>query len=201
MPATLTIVVVLLGWLPEALERRRVNGWPVRATVLAAIVVAVWAHLFPMRYFFGLKQVTVGWGSDQFLADDRGGALNRVLAVLTIASGPQDTLVMLPEGLMVNYLARRANPTGQLNFTPPAIIMYGEDRMLDALRHDAPDWIGVSNVDTSEYGAALFGRDYGQLISEWISQQYERRAPLASRFNIRLMRRNAITPDTQPSDN
>ena len=195
MPATLMLVVILVGWLPRLLERRGASGWPMRAGALAGLVVVMWAFSLPMRHFYATKQTHVARGTgDHFLADRRGDAVNTLLLVLERRTTPQQTLVMLPEGLIVNYLARRTNPTGQLNFTPPAIIMYGEDAMLDAFRRNPPDWIGVTIVDTSEYGARLFGQDYARRLGAWIEANYEDARLMPSSMHIRLLKRRGPAP-------
>jgi hypothetical protein len=73
---------------------------------------------------------------------------------------------------MINYLARRENPTGQLNFTPPAIVMYGEERMLAAVKAHPPDFVVLTNVDTAEYGPRFFGEDYARTIGAWLKENY-----------------------------
>jgi hypothetical protein len=81
-------------------------------------------------------------------------------------------LVVLPEGLILNYLARLENPTGQLNFTPPAIVMYGEQEMLQAMRQHPPEFVVLTVMDTAEYGPRFFGQDYARTMGAWIDQNY-----------------------------
>jgi hypothetical protein len=177
MPAVMVAIAALLGWLPRWIELRSGSGWPVRAAVLAVLLVAVSAHLRAFDSFWSAKTHVVGSGRDRFFADSRGIAVDRLVNEIERTTNPDQTLGMVPEGLLVNYLARRTNATGQLNFTPPALLMYGEDAMLEALRRRPPDRIVILHIDTSEYGATSFGLDYAQQLVQWIEQNYEPDGP------------------------
>ena len=85
----------------------------------------------------------------------------------------QASLVVLPEGVIVNYLTRRPNPTRQLNFLPPEVLMFGEDRMLRDLEARPPDYVVLVQRDTREYGLPLFGTDYASSLSAWVREAYE----------------------------
>ncbi|MBC7784728.1 MAG: hypothetical protein H7144_12895, partial [Burkholderiales bacterium] len=94
----------------------------------------------------------------------------------------------------------RVNPSTHLQFTPPAMIMYGEDRMLGDLQRTAPDYIGIINHQTTEYDAQFFGIDYGVKMLTWVKSNYERIAVVGpsidepeSLSGITLFRRNAAS--------
>ena len=84
-----------------------------------------------------------------------------------------ETLAVLPEGVMINFLARRVNPTPYFSFMPPEVLMFGEANMLQALQADSPDWIVFFNRSASEYGYTLLGQDYGEDLMSWMKSQYE----------------------------
>ncbi len=172
MPAMLMMIAMLLDWVPELLRRAGGSGWPVRATALGALSVLVFAHLRLNAALYSIKTEVVGRDGDLFYSDRRGAVVDAVVEELRSTSSPDQTLVVVPEGLIINYLARRTNPTGQLNFTPPAILMYGEENMLAAFKAHPPDLVLVTDVDTSDYGPRLFGADYGRLIGNWIKENY-----------------------------
>ena len=74
---------------------------------------------------------------------------------------------------MLNYLSRRATPTRHLNFMPPELAIYGEAEIVRDLAESPPDWVLLVHKDTSEYGAAFFGRDYGLALARWVGERYE----------------------------
>ena len=125
---------------------------------------------------------------------------------------PQVSLLVLPEGVMVNYLTRRVNPTRHLNFAPPEIMIFGEERILEDLRAQPPDYVVLVHRETPEYGLPLFGTDYAPRLLEWAREDYELVArvgaePLAlerledgrSGFEVLRRRTTDPTPSETPS--
>ena len=194
-PGTILAVVALVGWIPAWIERRHGNGQVFRAVALAVLVVGAGVHVQRSRDWFAVKSIRVGLGADTFLADPRGDAVSKALTQIKAQTDPKQTLVVMPEGVMLNYLARRNNPTPYINFMPLELNVFGEQRMLAALQARPPDMIALVHKDTSEYGPRFFGRDYGQAIGAWVRAEYEPTtligaAPLQDdRFGILLLRR------------
>lgn len=201
MPATLAMVAVVLHTLPTWLERRGGDARVACAAglgVLAAVVLGM-APLLAART--GERSQPVGQPPDAFLAEAKAAA---VLAELTDALREREateTLAVVPEGVMINYLARRRNPTGHVNFMPPELLIFGEERILAAFRRDPPDLVALSHKDTQEYGVGFFGQGYGELLYGWVEANYRPIAlfgdpPLqpGSHFGIRLLERRPSKP-------
>src|SRR5262249_11472579 len=123
MPATLVAIAAMLSWLPSWLDQRGASGGIARAAMLPVVGLFVFVHLRAYATKFSDLPVIVASGADRFRADERGRAVNEMLVVLD--SLPRDsTLAVVPEGAMINYLARRANPTGYINLMPPEVAMF-----------------------------------------------------------------------------
>jgi hypothetical protein len=80
---------------------------------------------------------------------------------------------------------------------PPELLLFGEDAMLERFRAHPPDAIALVHKDTREYGAPLFGRDYGQKLAAWARSNYHPvrvfgDPPLepGSNFGIAILARN-----------
>lgn len=93
---------------------------------------------------------------------------------------PEATLLVLPEGVIVNYLTRHINPTRHLNFLPPELAVFGEREILEDLEANPPDFVVLVHRDTEEYGLPLFGTDYGRSLFEWAHDRYVRVFQLGS---------------------
>jgi hypothetical protein len=104
---------------------------------------------------------------------------------------------------MLNYLARRTNPTPYYLFDRTSSILWGEDVMTDSLRAAAPDWI-VLVARTSARNPFLT-TSYLPL-REWIAAHYTTVWQVGSPFQgepapgVMLLRRNpgptGMAPDT-----
>jgi hypothetical protein len=172
MPAAIVVVVLLLESIPEALNRRGGSGAAFRAASIGILVGVMGMHLYASNSWFRLRTIEIGKGSDSFLTDDRGRVAAEILERLEQLRSPGETLAVLPEGVMLNYLSRMANPTPYINFMPPEMIMFGEERIIDAFRADPPDWIVITDRSLPEYGYRAIGDDYGLRIVTWIEGNY-----------------------------
>jgi hypothetical protein len=105
----------------------------------------------------------------------------------------------MPEGVMINYLSRRAAGTPYFNFLPPELAMFNERAMVSALAANPPEFIMLVQRDTPEYGTRAFGQDYGAELMNWVAANYQLKhqfgeapAPDRPTFFILLLQRNAF---------
>lgn len=196
MPAMMVFCVALAGWIPRAVEARGGNGALFRGAAFGILAAAIVSHLAIMRGYFAFKTVEVGRNGDAFWADARGNLVQATLTALEQRMKPDETLAVLPEGVMLNYLLRKRTPTRYINYMPPELLMFGEERMIADFAAHPPDWIVLAHKSTSEYGLPFFGQDYGQRLFAWITAHYVTDAsfgdpPLqrGSRFGLRILRR------------
>ncbi len=200
MPAVLIFVVALVDWIPAAIDRFGGYGRAFRAVGVAALLVTTLAHLYPTHRELGRRTVAVGNGSDAFMADSRGTFVDEALRALQSRAGPGRTLAVLPEGVMINFLARRPNPTPYFVFVPLEMALYGEERIMASFVANPADYVMLVHRDTSEYGVQYFGRDYAQRLYAWITDNYRPVAQIGAapftdgRFGIRLLRRRGLEP-------
>ncbi|MFN0007934.1 MAG: hypothetical protein ACKVXR_08495 [Planctomycetota bacterium] len=191
MPATMLVVAVLVGWIPSFLDRLGGRGAFLRGAMVGVLGVAISAHLALQRTFLEMKTVTVGEGGDAFLADLRGSFVNA--AVDMVRSKPGATLAVMPEGAMINYLARARVPVKHVDYLPPTFERFGEEAILADLQRAPPDLVAVTHRSTAEHGLPWFGEDYGAELMAFVREKYalgpligaEPLRPL-TRFGIRL---------------
>lgn len=203
MPASLLMVGAITGLAPEALraEFRDNAGRVFRALVSTIAVALMLVFVIGSDRIYRLKDTSVGDGPDRFWVlnpqvDRRGLGVVEALRYMERETDPNDTFVVLPEGVMLNYLSRRENPLPYINFMPPALLAFGEDRILASLERSPPDLIVLAHKDPSEYGLGFFGSDprNGQRIMQWVDRNYESvetilSEPLRDRsFGIRILR-------------
>lgn len=171
MPATV-VVVAFLGSQAVVLVRARWGGTglPVRALALA-ITVFLWASaVFVAVDGYGSKAWTIGSGGDRIRVDERGAVIEAALS--RISQLHPTTMVVLPEGVMLNYLTRIPNPTRYINFIPPELILFGERNMIESLDAARPELIVLVHRDASTYGLPFFGQHYGTRLDSWVREHY-----------------------------
>jgi hypothetical protein len=178
MPATLVLVVILVWRVPLWLHGGAGRGAIFRtvATLLLAEGIAVYLGI--SQGLYRMKTLEIGSSGDAILAFDpavdwRGKAIIEVLRALE-ATPRGATVAVLPEGVMINYLSRRENPTPYINLTLPVLLTFGETVIQRRFEMTPPDYILLVHKDSNEYGVPYFGSDprNGQVLMDWISTRY-----------------------------
>ena len=182
MPAALVTAALLVSWWPGFVDRRGGTGAVLRGAGVAAVLFVIGLHLHFHQIMGTGKATRVAAGADAFRADvpklnlsggHRGRAVNLMLDALARLPA-HATLATVPEGTMINYLARRPNPTPYVNLMPPEVLMFGEERILRAYQERPPDYIViVQRSDPGDYGYKSFAHDYGRRIYAWIESNYK----------------------------
>lgn len=178
MPATLLVVAALVWLVPHWLQAGRGRGEIFRAVAILTLVGGVAVHVGVSHGFYRLKDFKVGSGGDTLVTFGPkvrwqeaavSEALQRLEAVPRNA-----TLAVVPEGVIINYLSRRENPTRYVNLMPPEMKAFGERAIREAFEAGAPDYIMLLHKDMSEYGVGVFGADarYGRALMDWIRAHY-----------------------------
>jgi len=173
LPATLCV----LNWLVDGLPRKLAAA-PGRR-ILAGFTLGlgcafIAAHLQLTAHWIAPKTQRLSSGADALRVDARGELLQRASEYVAQHVPADEPILVLPEGVMLNYLLRRESGTPYLNFMPPEIAFFGEDNMLRSFTRARPGAVVLIHKDTSEYGARFFGQDYGHDIAAWLRANYER---------------------------
>jgi hypothetical protein len=124
---------------------------------------------------------------------EQGVGLERVLAAID-ALPPGATLLALPEGLMLNYWARRRSPSRYWLFLPTELeAAGGEAVVLADLRANPPDFVAFVERPHHEFGVGRFGVDRrnGRAIGDWVRANYRRVARVGRPRVTLLARRDA----------
>lgn len=171
-PATMLLAIALFHEIPAWVER--LGGSRQLALRAGA---AVWAAFVASHVTHTARQDSrlhypVGDGADRILTDERGPVVNAALREIEDRVSPSQTLVVLPEGIMINYLSRRISSIPYTNFLPGDLRIFGEPAVTSALRDRPPDWILLVDRDSSEYGPRWFGQDYAHGMGELLKASY-----------------------------
>ncbi len=196
MPSTLILVTAIVGWLPTIIQSFSGSKIAFRAGAIGAVLYVALGVAEVSQRRLSEQFIPVAKGRDAFRTDHRGREVRRALAYLEANSAAEETLAVLPEGVMLNYLLRRTNPTPYINFMPPEFILYGDDEIVAAFERNPPDRIALVHKVTSLYGFRFFGVDYGVPLGRWVEANYELEKQFgdrpfrdASRFGIAILKR------------
>lgn len=175
LPATLVMIACLADWLPRLIDRAGGAGVVLRSAVLSALAVVAYKHVKLADDIRDGQTYSIGSNGDQFWTDFRAmdQLVGGTLKWISENTRPDQTVAVIPEGVMINYLTRRASTIPMLTMLPPDLIMFGEQTALDSLKAHPPDYIILVHRHTGEYGANFMGRDYGKSIIQWVEANYQ----------------------------
>jgi len=177
MPAVLLLIMALLYQLPKSLGRAMGGVGFFRGLAVALLLVVLIAHVLWSKKIYDLKTYPVGRGHDMILSWNpailpQGLAIDLALQQIQKFIRKDQSFVVFPEGIILNYLSRRQSASSNFEFMPILVARVGEERIISDLTARKPDFIILMHRDTSEYGARYFGMDYAENLFSWIGENY-----------------------------
>lgn len=91
-----------------------------------------------------------------------------------------DSVLVLPEGTMMNFLTDRPTKPLYYHLIPNHIAAIGEANIVKGLNADKPDYIVLTNLKYDMYGKGQLCIDYGQKICDFIKSNYTQK----QEFNV-----------------
>ena len=122
------------------------------------------------------KSTPLGSANDLLMTDPtRGGDhVAKAVEFLKANTSPSHSVMVVPEGVMINYMARRESDSPFVNLCPVEFSIYGEANIHSTISNAPSDYVVLVNKDVAEYGKERFGvDDYGADVMNWINQNYE----------------------------
>jgi hypothetical protein len=115
---------------------------------------------------FSDKTYAIGGGADLFYSfspdiDPRGPVIRAIQDRLS-QNPPGQSLLVLPEGEMINYLARMPSTLAPAFFFGSYLSQGREEALVARLRAHPPDWVIMISRDLREYGIERYGELPGQ---------------------------------------
>lgn len=177
LPATLVLVAIGTYHLPRTVAGRSGCGMTTKVMAAAVILLVLAVHMNESKAAYDSLTYPVGSGNDLFFTMDPafsslGPVFNETLAAIASRMPRNAGFVVIPEGVMLNYLTRRRNPGRWFEFNPAVVESMGEDRMRADLEAGRPEYIVLTERKTSEYGSRYFGVDYGLRLKTWVTDHY-----------------------------
>ena len=168
IPTYLLIVYVLFAYLPE----RRLYSRRLSALWLAFALVVVGRGVRQQVNEYNRKTAPVTTVRGTFYEEPSRAAVLVPLLRAIETSGAR-SLVVMPEGLALNYFTAVDTPLWYSTFTPiesahPVI----EQRVLDELSARRPEAVAVVSRHVNEYGYRGFGVDYDLRLADFVRRHY-----------------------------
>lgn len=174
MPAVVLAIAIAVEWLPRVMSGGG-TGKRFRLALILLLLLDVTLILARTTIWSSEKSYVVGSGPDRMRCDEwKGVPFQAATEYLADRMTPDETLLVLPEGVTLNYLLRRGNNSRYVNFMQPELVMYGEAKMLADFKRNPCDYVLLVSRDLKEgYGLYYFGQPgYGDQIMNWVRANY-----------------------------
>jgi hypothetical protein len=207
LPSVMLTIIMLIYFIPELLKRKSSGYTVFRNIMIMVIITIVGKYIFLSNQIYQLKTFSVGEKHDKIITyiprdeNFRGYLVDQALDWLSFNVDKDKTFVVLPEGIIMNYLTKRKNPTKYTNFMLPELLTFGEDNILKEFKSNSPDYIVlIHRLPSNEYGVGYFGENsnYGKKIMDWVNNNYQTCILLGAepfkskKFGIKILKENII---------
>lgn len=151
------------------------HRWGRAVAILASLLVLAvgCAAIAERSYKIRVDQTEpVGWGRDRFYSTTRTidgtGAVVNWVADRMNSVPPDATMLVLPEGLMINYLSRHKS------VDPGWMVGERETDFLQRVAARPPDYVVLITRDLTEFGISRFGApgNHGYELLKWVAVNY-----------------------------
>lgn len=98
--------------------------------------------------------------------------LNKLITYIDNKIPGGKTFLVMPEGLMINFLTKRESPGWFHAFTPHFVEKF-EEKMIYDIQKNRPDYIFITNQETDDYYFKYFCKDYAKGLCRYIRENYD----------------------------
>jgi hypothetical protein len=182
--AAVVIPAVLISELPRRLQLRGRGRAVLSIGIFALIVPGIVMLASQSVRQLQMKTLAVGEGADRFYAFpeqiEPTGKMVSVISEGLRQEAAARTLLVLPEGVMINYLARLPSTIAPFILFSAVTEAGGEEQIVAQLDRHPPDAVVIISRNLEGYGIARYGDriGHGQLILRWIDENYNQVAQL-----------------------
>jgi len=183
--ATMVVLAEILSLLRQFAGQHKLARLVLHVSAGFMVVAACLAIFLPSARSYSRRTFPVGSGRDRFFAlapaRDPSGSLDRQVVDELRRLPPDDTVLVVPEGLMINYLARRKSPLPEWVFIDLTLAGPAEAALVQRLAASPPAVVVYLHRELGEHGISQWG-DPGQpgyLMLKFFQQNYRPRLSLA----------------------
>lgn len=124
-----------------------------------------------------------------FTGKNYGNSINELINYIEENISKQEKVLVYPECLAINFLAGRDSDNKFYSLIPLYVETFGEDLITGRFEVTKPEYIIISNYDTSNYYYSHFGQDYAGAIFNYTLENYEMQTRLGKELVFIVYRR------------
>ncbi|MDP2905410.1 MAG: hypothetical protein Q8O22_03820 [Candidatus Omnitrophota bacterium] len=175
VPGMIFYYVLFLEVIPRFLPAA-VNKAFFKIAFSAVFIIFIAGHFSLSRFCYDNKtlKVATAAGTVSNFFNSREENCSKLIEYLRQETAAEDTLVVFPEGPMINFMAQRRNPLYYCMYMPLDLNKQGvTNRVIREMEKYKVSYVVINQRLADEQGYPVFGQDYGQAVWTYIGRNYE----------------------------
>ena len=113
-----------------------------------------------------------------------------LLDIVSNKTKKDDSVVILPEGHIINFLTDRKTDDMYSNLIPMYVEAFGEKKIIEHYRQNMPTYFVISTENYSVYGKTFFCKDYALNFCSWVFNNYHLEYKIIGMPSYFVLRKN-----------
>lgn len=154
-------------------------------TLCALLIILALIFLNPLIFSILRENIAVTskYGTHKAIPS-LAAPFNEALEYLKNHSKDSDSLLVMPEGIMLNFLSGKSWDFYQTSFIPLDFDTFQNHNTIEYIALKKPQFIAFTSRNTSEYGKTRICRDYGVGVCRYVIDNYSLEAAFGEKFRI-----------------
>ena len=177
MPAALVVVAGVVYYIPRLAAKNAQSTTFIRALSIIMVAMFLVMEIGVIIDTYLMRNYPIATDKEKIITFDavlniEGPVIGETLKKINETIKPNENFVVIPEGILLNYLTRRNSLSPYTSFLLGDLVMHHEDKMVERLSRRLPDYVILTDRGVGEWGFKKFGVDTGTKISEWVIKHY-----------------------------
>lgn len=154
---------------------------------LLMVIAFVFMNIFALQIIKEDSKIQTQFGTIK-TEKKNAAALGDAITYILNHSEKNDSLLVLPEGIMINYLTQKSWDFYPTSFIPLDFETFGEKYIINEISDKKPDFIMFIKRDTAEYGKGYLCKDYGVDTCKYVARNYSFEGAFGDKFRVYIFK-------------
>lgn len=125
-----------------------------------------------------------------FVSNSLHKSTDELVKYIQTQTKQDDSILIFPEGLMINFLAGRKSDGYYNSMIPLYVEVFSDEAFIDHFKKTKPDYIVFNNWRSQDYYFNYICNDYAQAFCSFVAQNYKQEKVVDDGFRYLIFRRN-----------
>lgn len=168
----LTSLIPLWVWFSD-FKSKKIKNEKYKFYVAIALIIFSLFHNLRRDYLVNFSISELKFPGAYLLSEKRYvSAVTKSVEWLKKNTSEQDTVLVLPEGIVVNFFSGNPSVLKYFQLSPNHITGFGEKKIVDDLSKNKPDYILLTDTAFPAFDLGPFCKSYGLLLCEFTYKNY-----------------------------